>query len=506
MSSTALNWQAAEEVANKLTASWNQPGEPGGAVILFDMDQLRVETAGGLANLANGEIFTPDSIVRYASVTKHIFAALALNDTDGVVSLNETLGSYLPVLQGDIANVTVGQALDMTGGLPDVRETLSLLGISVYQVSEAPEILEFLGQLKELNYPAGTEISYSNTGYRLVEAALNTKGIYFDDLVQKNLCKPLGIQMKAPETWFDIVDGLVPGYWKSPQGWKLATAGLHLSASGSLTGSARSLSRWLQHLLNSPDIFESLSAVRYLNNGEATHYGLGITRNTIGKQLVIGHGGSHSGYKTYFLLEPKNKVGVVLVSNREDSDTYGGALNIMAALLNENLPDKAAIIPNGTYITEASAGKPLWIEVNGSSVNYLGSGNTVYHSDRGTVVSMSAHLPIDLKWTGSAVEGQIGHVARRFVEIEPDENDFALIQGLWRQSDYYSEFEIKGKTLRIGVGPTAIIGKLTSFGQGRMLLEWFDGPWQQRFCLHFQGDNVDMIANRSRVLRFNHKR
>lgn len=35
-----------------------------------------------------------------------------------------------------------------------------------------------------------------------------------------------------------------------------------------------------------------------------------------------------------------------------------------------------------------------------------------------------------------------------------------------------------------------------------MLVECQDGPWLKRFCLYFRGYNVDLIANRSRMLTF----
>ncbi|PYB09863.1 serine hydrolase domain-containing protein, partial [Serratia marcescens] len=211
MSVTPLNWRAAGALAEQLLAGWQRRGEPGGAITLFDAEQLRATACAGLADLAQNTPFTVDSVVRYASVTKHIFAALALNATGCAIRLDQRLGELLPALQPALADVTVGQALDMTGGLPDVRETLGLLGISLHAVSEAQPVMQFVEGLEKLNYEAGSEIAYSNTGYRLLEAALRSKGYDFDQLVQQHIAQPLQVQMQAPESWFDVVPGLVPG-------------------------------------------------------------------------------------------------------------------------------------------------------------------------------------------------------------------------------------------------------------------------------------------------------
>lgn len=499
----ALQWQAALTAANTITEKWNQPGEPGGAITLFDSRSLQGHASGGLSNLTTGERFSIDSVVRYASVTKHIFAALALYHSDAGLSLNDTLGQYLPQLKAPMSQVTMGQALDMTGGLPDVRETLSLLGVSVYAASEPDAILEFLAQTGGLNFPAGTEISYSNTGYRLVEAILNSKGILFETLLQQHIARPLDIALHAPESWFDVVPGLVPGYWKDKSVWKTTSAGLHLSASGSLTGSLRSLTVWLQSLLANSGpgagMLEKLTAQRHLHGGIRSAYGVGITTVKIGSHNVYGHGGSHAGYKAYFLLHPQLNAGIALVSNREDTAAYSAALQVMAALLDSPLPARSSAIPDGLY---ASVAEPDWLKVNQGVASYLGADESLYQgADKDEAISLSAHMPMRLRWDGDAIKGEIGHAVRQFVPVEPNDC-LEMVQGGWFHPESKAAFDIEGDQFVMGVGTLRRRGTLTSLGQGRLLVEMPDGPWQKSFCLYFQGYNVRLVSNRSRVLNF----
>lgn len=499
----SLHWQAALGAANDITEKWKRPGEPGGAITLFDSRSIQGHASGGLANLTTGESFSIDNVVRFASVTKHIFAALALLRSDSGLSLNDTLGQYLPELKAPMSQVTIGQALDMTGGLPDVRETLALLGVSVYTASEPEAILEFLAQEGTLNFPAGTEISYSNTGYRLVEAILNRQGIMFEVLLQQHIARPLDIRLHAPETWFDVVPGLVPGYWKDKSGWKTASAGLHLSASGCLTGSLRSLTVWLQSLLADrgpgAGVLGMLTAQRHLHDGIPTAYGLGTTSSDIGEHKVYGHGGSHAGYKTYFLLHPELDAGVALVSNREDTAAYAAALDVMAALLGSSLPPRSQAIPDGLY---ASIAEPYWLNVNNGVASYLGSADNLFQgSDKDEAISLSAHMPMRLRWDGRAVKGEIGHAPRHFVPVESNDC-LAMVQGRWLHPQSKAAFDIEGDQFVMGVGPLRARGQLTSLGLGRLLVELPDGPWQKSFCLYFQGYNVRLISNRSRVLSF----
>lgn len=499
---TSINWQAGLSAAKKVTDRWNQPGEPGGAITLFDSTSLKGEACGGLANLTTGEPFSIDNVVRYASVTKHIFAALALLRSDAGLSTEDTLGQHLPELKGLMAKVTIGQALDMTGGLPDVRETLSLLGISIYNVSDADALIDFLAGDGSLNFAAGTEISYSNTGYRLVEAILKKKGILFEDLLQQHIAQSLDIAFHAPEGWFDIVPNLVPGYWKADNGWKTSAAGLHLSASGSLTGSLRSLSNWLQSLLadSGPGkgVLQQLAQPRFLADGTPTAYGLGITHSQIGSHQLLGHGGSHAGYKTYFLLSPQLNVGAALVSNREDTASYTALLEVMSALLDTSLPARSTALVDGLYTSQA---EPYWLSVDKGVASYLGASENLYQGEDGSAISLSAHLPMRLKMNGNAIEGEIGLAKRYFVPAEPN-NCLPMIQGRWFHPESKAAFDIEGDELKIGTGPIRASGKMVSIGQGRLLVTMPDGPWQKSFCLYFQGYDVHLISNRSRVLIF----
>ncbi len=503
MSDTPLNWRAAQAAATRLLAGWQTQGEPGGAITLFDKEKTHAEICAGLADLARRDPFTADSVVRYASITKHIFAALALNATDNALHLDDRLGNLLPTLQGQLAGITVGQALDMTSGLPDVRETLGLLGVSVSTISDAQPVMAFIQSLTRLNYPAGNEITYTNTGYRLVEAALKAKGYDFDALVQQHLARPLDVQLQAPESWFDVVPGLVPGYWRAAKGWQQTSAGLHLSASGSLTGSANGLTRWLQCLLadSGPGkgVLTQLSASRQLNQGQISRYGLGLAQTPLGQHTLLGHGGSHSGYKTYFLLSADRQAGALLVANREDCDSFGIILQVMAALLDEPMPQRSTAIPDGIYATVA---EPYWLEVRDGNVAYLGATEPLYQSEGGYAVSLSAHQPMRLTWTGKIVAGEVGHVERSFLPIATETGCLKHVQGIWHHPQYRTAFEIRGNQIHIGIGPTAQTGTLSLLGDGRILVESFDGPCCKRFCLYFRGYEVDLIANRSRVLTF----
>lgn len=499
--STHADWNAASLAAKVFSRSWAKD-EPGGVIIGFGPDGVKFAYASGLESLSTGVPFTANTVVRYASVTKHAFCAMVLKHGD-VIGLEDRLGDHLPELQSPLADVTVGRALDMTGGLPDTRECLTLLGLSVYTETEAGQLLDYLASLKRLNFDAGSEISYSNTGYRLVEAALERKGFRFNDFVKSDIAQQLGIFMEAPDVWNDPVAGLVPGYWKSGEKWQLSSAGLHISASGSLTGSGMALTKWAQALVNGEGPFKGLldrlSADRRLSDGRATGYGLGLRWNEVDGKRFVGHGGSHPGYKSYFLLDPTAKTGIIVVSNREDANTYKMARDCMAALNGLSLPETNCTIPDGLYVADSG---PFWLEMRNGIANWLDSEDTLYDIGGGWFSSLSPTSPVRLRWTGTELEGEIGYVPRRLkpVKVGPLGHE---LDGHWQAPSYGASFDIKDGHLIMGIGPTRRAMPLEDLGQGRALFTLHDGPWTKRVCLHrLQDDRIELVLSRARMIEY----
>lgn len=452
--------------------------------------------------MAQHSLFSPDSVVRFASVTKHLFAALVTGPAAGAIALDDPLAKHLPQLTGANGRVSVGQALDMTGGLPDVRETLSLMGLSVFSATRQEDLLHLLADCGALNYPAGSEIAYSNTGYRLVEEALNAKCITFADLLQRHICAPLGIRLHAPATWFDIVPGLVPGYWRGREGWQTACAGLPLSASGCAAGSLRDLTRWLQSLLaeDGQKVLTRLGAPRRLVDGQQTGYGLGLAHLHWDATPLLGHGGSHPGYKTHFLLDPVQRVGMALVANREDVVPQKDALQVMAALLGQPLPPVGHSLTPGMYLAEHG---DEWLEVTEHNVSWLDAEEALYRDPGSdTAYSLTSHLPMRLRQNGAAVEGNICHRRRRFVPADKDARILTPVQGRWRLAQWRSELTIDGDRLLLGPGPSPLVATLCPLGPGRLLATTQDGPWRKRILLSLQDDQLTLTTHRSRIVRY----
>jgi CubicO group peptidase (beta-lactamase class C family) len=510
---TQPDWAAAAAEAEAITAGWAAEGEggPGGVVLLFDRDGIRTEASAGAASIPHGIPFTAATPARYASITKHVFSAFVLRLG---LDLEVPLGGLLPELPAPLAAVPAWRALAMTGGIPDLMQSYGLCGVPHSTALDGASLDEFTRGLPGLNTPPGTELSYSNTGYRLLEEALARRGAVFGAWVEGELNASLGTGFRFPDAWDRPLPGLADGYWREgPQaGWRSGSYGMALSASGALAGSARDLATWLRALLRGDgpagDVLHRLATPNPMADGRLTGYGLGLALMEFAGRRLIGHGGHLTGWKNHFLVDPALGAGVILLSNREETEPMPGALRVMAALLGAPLPAPAwELLPEGIFV---EAEGPAWIEHRAGSLTYLGAREALYAgATPDEAVSLSPYLPICLRREGEGIAGEIGHAPRRFRPVPPDAALHPGLAGSWRAEAQHAELTIEvasdgsGGTAAQGGGPLHRRVPLTPLGGPRALMPIGAPPWPGRACLWLrEPDTLRLVTSRSRVLDF----
>lgn len=504
----AFDLACAHARADAIAARWNAGRGPGGAIVLFDRDGPRATACGGLASLDHALAITSDTPFRWASITKHVLAALVLRE--GGIGLDDPLGQHLPGLAPAPAAVPVGRALDMTSGIADAMEALWQLGVPWTATHTRAALYRFTAAIGALNYPPGSEISYTNTGYRWMQHALEPRTGPIGDAWRNAFFAPLGLtSIRFPEDWTDPVPDLATGYWcDEAGGWHSGRYGTHLSASGGLAGSARDLAAWLAALLAGrgpvQGLLPRLAARRRLADGRETGYGLGVAHAPFLGIPLYGHGGSLPGFKNHVLVAPDHGIGVVLLSNREDTDPLGLALGIIAAGLGVALPPPTAALPDGLYAAADAA--PFWIELAGGCVTFLGATEQLFEEGGGAAISRSPYMWIRLRHESGAIAGEINHVARRFVPVPREAAPDPAWAGHWRNEALGAEFEVTvthgAAALAMGAGPLRVAMPLVPLGQGRALGRRSDGPWALRPCFAFAADTCRIVTNRCRVFTF----
>ena len=492
---------AADE-ARSICAAWEAEGGPGGALVLFDATGPREAAAGGLASLEHGRPFAATTPARWASISKQFCAATALL---AGFRLEDRLAGLVPGLPSAIGALPLARALDMTGAIPDLMETLWLLGLPFTASLSEADLLDLCRRLPGTGGTPGEEMAYSNTGWRLVAAAFAARGgETYGQALHRLLLAPLGLHAVAfPEDEATVLPGLATPYWRDGETWRRGRYGLHFSPSGGLVGTAEDLARWGAALLAgrgpAAGMLDRLGAPRPFPDGEGSFYRLGLSAQRLGALELIGHGGSLPGVKTHLLMAPAVGLGVALVSNREDTDPLWLAMRVLAAASGEPLP-RPATLPPGLYAEE---GSEAWAEVRDGQITFMGVTDRLFADGEG-VRTLPAYLEARLRARpDGALEGRVGGARRQLRRVEAVPLDPALA-GTWRNEAFGATLVVApdGTAVLPGIHPREACA-LRPLPGARAIASRHHGPWGLRPLLWLQPDDtLRLLAHRSRVLVF----
>ena len=490
------DWNAAAAQAATFTARW--AGQPGGVFVLFDRNGPRAHAAGGLASLEHQVPFTANTPSRYASISKHFLAATLLLEG---FELESPLGTLLPDLPEAIGAVPLVRALTMTGGLPDMMEVLWQQGLPFTTTLGAEDIMRALRRVPGLCAEPGTEMAYSNTGWRLAQAALEAKaGRPYGAVLRERLLEPLGSAIAFPYDETDPVPGLATGYWMDPADkdrWRRGRYGLHISASGGLAGSANALAHWMAALMSGRGPLSGL-LTRLLAPGRPGAYRLGLVETHLGGARIVGHGGSLPGYRNHLLFVPEAGIGVAFLSNR-DEDSLPPALTVLAALLGER-PLRSPGLRPGLF---AAPEGPVWAELHPDAIEFMGARERLFW-DRGDYRSVPGTLEMTFLLEHEAIEGRFGGVGRRLTRVPAGLALDKSLVGTWREPAFGAEIVIREDgTARFPLGVS--LGRettLTPLPGPRALATLPHLMWKHRPCLWRDGETLRLASHRARVLNF----
>ena len=503
-----MNWNETSHLASGIVDQWNEQGGPGGGIFVFDLKSTKIECYGGYADLSARVEFGEDTSIRLASITKHFTAAASLIASEnGSIDLSADISKYLPEAHNAVGCVPLVRALDMSGGLPDPIDMAWHLGIPRTAQLDAKKVFEFLISNQNINFQSGAEVAYSNSGYRIAEAILDRSDYPLFSTLNESLFSPLDLQFQMAPNYTKAVPGLASGYWMGPNGWQLGISGMPYSGADSLISTGKTLVRWLQNLIcpnrETDKLLQKLSKQRPLCNGALNTFGLGLIPLTIDKHKCLCFGGQLPGYNSHFVIVPEGKLGALVISNREDTDSFDLATKLLTTLLEVQPPShRAPTVADGIYATNTG---PHWLSISNGSVNFMGAQSNCYvdHTDS-NINSSNLYLPLKFSVCSGDISGEFGFVKRKLFRVPEEVSIETKWAGSWGPEGNRPvlTIDVSSGEARVvsGVGPSKTISNLLPIGNGRALFERSEGPRKQMVCLEFDcnGAELKMSTFRSR--------
>lgn len=319
----------------------------------LDSRDIHTFVAGTIAFPPAAKALTPDNLFEIGSITKSFTSTIILQlQTEGKLSLNDTLGKWLPQYP-QWKNVTLRQLLNMTSGIPNYSDDpvfLKELYGNLGRHWTNQELLTYAHPDQPIKINKDNQFDYCNSNYILAALVIEkaTEDTYENQLNERIISKgltdtfypagPDGAKVKE-----SIMSRLVHGYYFDEKTEKnvdiinddLTWAG----AAGAVVANTQDVVKWVQLLYHGmlikptyrEDSLAYLETVVSMKTGKAIAtvseddpmgFGLGVgyVYDAKSKQRFWFYEGSTLGFRVLYLWQPCNDVTTVVALNSKAAE------------------------------------------------------------------------------------------------------------------------------------------------------------------------------------------
>ena len=307
---------------------------PGIVVGIVAGDDLVWAKGFGFADLKARKPMTSETKFRMASHSK-LFTATAIMQLreKGKVRLDDPVAKHLSWFRvkpagDDDQPVTVENLLTHSSGLPREAGAHWTTG----EFPTADEIRSLIAD-REAAFAPSVRWKYSNLAYTIAGMVVEqASGAKWADYVQTNIFTPLGMTSSSVDR---DVEGMAVGYGarvpnKAAREVFPFTDARGMAAATGITSTVADMAKFVSaqfrhgprggnRILGSGSLRE-MHRVRSMENNWLSGNGIGFAGRRLGNRLWLGHGGGYPGYTTQTLFDLESKVGVIVLTNTNDSN------------------------------------------------------------------------------------------------------------------------------------------------------------------------------------------
>ncbi len=304
-------------------------GIPGCNIALVKDGEIAWIEGYGYADVESGRALTTDTPMSVQSITKSVTAwgVMRLRER-GLIDLDTPVSQYLKSWQFPLSTypaekITVRQLLSHTSGMP-----LGDFTNTYYPGEDIPSNRDVMTGEAVLMRKPGTEFSYSNTGYNILEILIeDVTGQSFPEYIRTEVLLPLGMDNAA----FDIDEEVTP---YPPTGYNLREEPVPVylypsKASGGLFATAHDIARFAAAGMQENPVLsvESISRMYQPECRKVGIYGLIFEAYGFGHYieklpngaLSVSHGGQGNGIMTHMQAVPETGDAIVILTNSQRS-------------------------------------------------------------------------------------------------------------------------------------------------------------------------------------------
>jgi D-alanyl-D-alanine carboxypeptidase len=320
-------------------------GLPGIAVGVVSDQQLIWAKGFGYADVGAKTHMTPATKFRMASHSKLFTATAIMQLRDaGKLRLDDPVVKYLDWFkiqpaEPDDPPITIEELLTHSAGLP--REAGPHWTEMAFPSEDGVRkyVLEHTAP-----YSPEVRWKYSNLGFTIAGLIVESlSGETWADYVQKHIFDPLAMTGSSVDRQ---VDGLATGYGRRmPDGSRKKMPFVDargLAPATGITSNVEDMAKFVSlqfrkgkvggSQILSTGALREMHRVRVLESNWTRGNAIGFAVNREGGKVYVGHGGTYFGYRTQTLLQLDEKVGVIVLTNGDDSFPIVIATQLMSTV------------------------------------------------------------------------------------------------------------------------------------------------------------------------------
>ena len=344
---------AVQKLDSLFTERYSPQPNPGGTVLIMKGDSVLYQNSWGIADTELNTTIDANTFFNIASVSKQ-FTAVAimklhqegkLDIYKSIYDVAPSVNKFLPKKKKPFSDIRIVDLMAHSSGIPDSRpredRNFTLTATDM-------ESLQYMKDLKELNFTPGTEYEYMNPTFQLLYVMIEAaSGMPFEQYMREQIFTPAGME----ETLYFQADREIPrmahGYVTEDDDAPAETKQFRqydygeetffaTKADGGIYTSINEFVQWEKALRNNLFMSEKMTAEAHgpvtkitgstfsdYQNRPNTSYGYGwFIEDNPGMPRKVYHTGDNGGFQIYAGRFPEKEVLMLVFENRNDHSRW----------------------------------------------------------------------------------------------------------------------------------------------------------------------------------------
>ncbi len=344
---------AVQKLDSLFTERYSPQPNPGGTVLIMKGDSVLYQNSWGIADTELNTTIDANTFFNIASVSKQ-FTAVAimklhqegkLDIYKSIYDVAPSVNKFLPKKQKPFSDIRIVDLMAHSSGIPDSRpredRNFTLTATDM-------ESLQYMKDLKELNFTPGTEYEYMNPTFQLLYVMIEAaSGMPFEQYMREMIFTPAGME----ETLYFQADREIPrmahGYVTEDDNAPAETKQFRqydygeetffaTKADGGIYTSITEFVQWEKALRNNLFMTPEMTAEAHgpvtkitgstfssYQNRPNTSYGYGwFIEDNPGMPRKVYHTGDNGGFQIYAGRFPEKEVLMLVFENRNDHSRW----------------------------------------------------------------------------------------------------------------------------------------------------------------------------------------